>query len=645
MRKKILASLTLIFSLFLVGSGFTIYSLVTTTDRLRSLIGLHEIEEIRQELFNSIQQASSYVFAPREVLQDHFNEILSNSEKMHSVIRSCSDCHHESEVQRQLDAARDLADRFEQELSTLITMEAQPDRLHRQQEEVYRASTAVLVTIQEMITRASESIDRKTVATMNELNRIYLLVGVTLLGTLLIALFIARRLTREITEPVEVLLDSARRITHGQWGYQADYQADREFQELITAFNRMSESLAIKREQEQLHLQKLQETQRQLVEAEKLSALGTLAGGIAHDFNNILCGMIGHLNILSRRITADEESLKTIRTIESAAFRAADLVKQLLTFARRKKLEPKILDLNSSLREVTSLIGTTLDKRVRLRLDLEEELPPVRADPSQVEQVIVNLCVNARDAMNGEGEIRISTSRYSPGEDFRARHHDARVDEYVVLSVSDTGCGINEKILPRIFDPFFTTKEVGKGTGLGLAMVYGIVKSHEGICEIESEPGRGTTVRVYLPAARGAAEASPASATPHSLPADSTILIVDDEPMVAEMLGFHLEREGCSVLTAANGREAVDILTEHRDRIDLIILDINMPVMGGLEAYRRFMEVAPEVPVLVATGNVMNEEAVQVLEMGARGYLQKPFRMEEITASIARVLQRSEKRK
>lgn len=636
MRIKITLAFAIIFSLFLIGSGITVYNLVTTSNKLKNLIGLHEIEDIRQELFSSILKVSSYIFASPEIFADHLDEINLHTNTMHNAIRRCNDCHHEPGVLKELTETQQQVDQFEKELSYLITIVSDTDRRHARQEDIFHKSTAILNRVQNMVNMAALTIDRRTFQATNELNRVYFLVGATLLSTIIFAIFIAHHLARSITLPIEALVSSTRKIAGGQWGYQADFQASGEFQELIDSFNQMSESLAHKREQEELHIRKLHDTQKQLIEAEKLTALGTMAGGIAHDFNNILCGMIGHLNILAKQIPYNEEHLKTIDTIEKAGFRAANLVKQLLTFARQKPMVQQSVNINKCVEDVVLLIENTLDKRIKLNLELHGQLPAVSGDAAQLEQVIINLCVNARDAMPEGGKILLRTELFEPDEAFHSKHREAKQRQYVLLTVQDNGCGINEKVLPRIFDPFFTTKEVGKGTGLGLAMVYGIVQNHDGFCTIESIPGQGTTIKVYIPGISSQAAETPSTA-PSTSPTDKTILIVDDEPMVAAMLKNHLESLGCRTLTAINGQMGVDILKEKKDEIDLIILDINMPVMCGRDAYHHFIQIKPDILVLVSTGYVMNEDTREILNMGAQGFLQKPYTLEDINAKIMHI--------
>ncbi len=637
MRNKIIIAFVLIFSLFLLGSGITVYNLVSTSSKLEYLIGMHEIEDIRQELFSSILKVSSYVHSSPDTFSDHLDEIILNANIMHNAIRSCNDCHHEPGVQNELDENQRQVDNFEQQLSYLITLVSSAERRQALQEEVYQKSTEILNRVQAMVNMAALSIDQRTIEATKELNRVYFLVGATMFCTVIAAFFIAHYLTKSITGPIDALVNSTRKIADGQWGHQTKIQATGEFRELVSSFNKMSESLARQREQEKLHTMELRDTQKQLIEAEKLTALGTMAGGIAHDFNNILCGMIGHLNILGKQIPANEEQRKTIETIEKAGFRAAELVKQLLTFARQKPMKLEPVSLNNCLKDGIQLIEKTINKMIRIEVDLSPTLPSVMGDPTQLEQVIINLCLNARDAMPEGGSISLKTAIIEAENNLCATFPDATPQRYVLLTVMDTGTGINEKILPRIFDPFFTTKEVGKGTGLGLAIVYGIVKNHDGFCTIESTPGKGTNIKVYIPAIEEK-EAELKPVTQRDIPANKTILLVDDEPLVIRILKDHLEELGCKTLSAENGQEAIDILREKKNGIDLVILDINMPVMSGIDAYHEFRKIKPDIQVLVTSGYIINEEMPEVFSMGAQGFLQKPFRMAEVNEKILEVL-------
>lgn len=633
MRRIIITAFAYIFILFFVGSFITVFGLVSTASRLKSLVGLHEIEDIRQELFISIQKVSAYVYASNDVLASNLDELVRSGKIMHDSIKRCNDCHHREEVTKNLDETRHLINRFEAQFSYLITLEADYEWRKEQQEEVKQLSREILNRVNTMVREAGEVIGMRTTKIMRRMNHIYLIVGVSLIGTIIMALFVAHYLTRLIILPIQELVNSTRRISEGEWGYESNFQASGEFQELITVFNQMSQSLAHEREQEEVHNQKLQETQRQLVEAEKLTALGTMAGGIAHDFNNILCGIIGHVSLLAEQVPKEKALLDTIHRIEKAGFRASDLIKQLLTFARQKTVLQQNVDLNVRIKDVVFLLEKTLDKRIRVKIDLYREIPEVLGDPSQLEQIVMNLCVNARDAMTDGGVLTISSGVFEPDREFCQQHPDAQQREYVQMTVKDTGSGIGEEVLPRIFDPFFTTKESGKGTGLGLAMVYGIVQSHDGFCTIESSLGQGTTINIYIPTIETQTIKTELTAVSAS-PTDKTILIVDDEPMIVLALKEHLEKHGCKTFTAENGKIAVDIFEERKDEIDLIILDINMPVMCGRDAYHNFIKIKPDIKVLISTGYIMTEDTKELLEMGAGGFLQKPYTMREIDRKI-----------
>ena len=282
-------------------------------------------------------------------------------------------------------------------------------------------------------------------------------------------------------------------------------------------------------------------------------------------------------------------------------------------------------------------LENTISKLISIRLELKESLPPVLSDPAQLEQIVMNLSVNARDAMPGGGEILIQSEQVHVDSIFCEQHPEAKLGDFIKLTVSDQGEGIDQEIMPRIFEPFFTTKEFGKGTGLGLAMVYGIVKSHTGFIIVSSSPGRGTTFSVYLPI-------TDFTEGEEILPAVSDqilkagILIVDDEEMVVSMLAEHLQNLGCHTFHASNGEEALEILQENKDKLDVVILDINMPVMDGNTAYDKIIEIKPELKVLVASGYVQNGVIDKILQKGAHDFIQKPYSLENIAAKIRQIM-------
>ncbi len=642
MKKRIITAFALIFILFTLGSGVLLYNLFSITSDLRYLIGLHEIEDIRQELSFSIQNVQAYTYASGIVFSEHLDEIITNTEQIDYAINKCFGCHHTPAVQAEIESINTMVSDFKEKLSYLITTIKDDDRRLQKQSEVSALSKDIIGKVQQMIKRAGSTIQRRTDEAMNEIHQNYALLSITLFSTFVLAFFIAHYLTKSITGPIDALVSATRKIADGNWGYKADYEAADEFGELIDTFNEMSISLEKKKKQIQSQLEELKNTQNHLIEAEKLTAIGTLAGGIAHDFNNILCGMIGHLNLLKKKLPPDNQYLTMLNTIEEAGFRAAELIKQLLAFARQKTLEERPIAINDCITTVLSLLQNTLGKTIAIKLDLGTHLPQITGDTTQLEQVIMNLCLNARDAMMDGGVLLITTDAVTLDEPFclAAEHTDAEPGEFVRMLVTDTGSGIDEKTLPRIFEPFYTTKEIGKGTGLGLAMVYGIVKSHKGFCLVDSILGMGTTFSIYLPAAVEAEEKKPAPApATQSVQGEYTVLIVDNEAIITSMLVEHLHELRCSVLLAATGREAISIFSQHKKEIDLIILDINLPVMDGKDVYAQIKELKPDVKVLVSSGYTLNERAHDILQHGAQGYIQKPYRMDDIIALIRGILQ------
>ncbi len=379
--------------------------------------------------------------------------------------------------------------------------------------------------------------------------------------------------------------------------------------------------------------------EEQLRQASKLQSIGVLAGGIAHNFNNILGIILAYASMLRREranVTRFQDGLEAIhKTVE----RGAALVRQLLTFARRTDVNLQVVDVNTTVRELVSMVNETFPKTVSFKLDLEEELPPVQIDPNQFHQVLLNLCVNARDAMMGEGILTLRTAKVD-SSDFLRRFPLAESGEYVSVAVADTGVGIDESIKQKIFEPFFTTKEVGKGTGLGLSVVYGIVESHKGLIDLTSTVGRGTTFTVYLPAAkeRDGVSVGTDGTIPEARGGEETILVVEDEHMLVDLLRSLLERKGYTVLTAEEGDEALQLFAEKHRQIDLVLMDVGLPKVSGWEALQSMRERDPNIPIILASGYLGAEAEERSLEAGASAYISKPYVPETVHAIVRRVL-------
>lgn len=370
-------------------------------------------------------------------------------------------------------------------------------------------------------------------------------------------------------------------------------------------------------------------------EAQRMEAMGTLAGGIAHDFNNLLMGIQGNISLVLNDIESSHPHHERLQNIEQYVLKGADLTRQLLGFARGGKYDVKIVKLSDLVEKSSKLFGRTR-KEIKIQRELQEDIWPVEADPAQIEQVMLNLYVNACQAMPEGGELYLKTENLILNEDF-VRPHELNPGKYVKISVSDTGIGMDEETIQRIFEPFFTTKNMGRGTGLGLASAYGIVKNHEGIINAQSKKGKGTTFNIYLPAS----EKEVIKEKEHFeelLEGKETILLIDDEDMIISVGSPMLKRLGYGILIARSGKEALEIYVKNKDKIDMIILDMIMPDMGGSETYDRIKEINPDIKVLLASGYSLDGQASEILKRGCNGFIQKPFKMAPLSQKIREVL-------
>ncbi len=377
-----------------------------------------------------------------------------------------------------------------------------------------------------------------------------------------------------------------------------------------------------------------------LVQSQKMEAVGTLAGGIAHDFNNILGGIIGYAELAQKQTRLRLDNQHELDMVLGAAERARLLVRQILTFSRRLEPESKPLGLNRAVEQAAALLGRTLPKMISIQLDLDPSLALINADPVQMEQVIINLATNAADAMPEGGVLTITTANRHLDRGHDLTHLELNPGDYVVLQVRDTGLGMEYATREKIFEPFFTTKEVGKGTGLGLATVYGIVRQHDGQIVCDSTLGRGTTFRVFLPALPPGEEATTAQETAleEVLSGQETILLVDDEEDLRELGARTLSGMGYRVLTAASGEQALEVFARRGPEIDLVILDLSMPGMGGHKCLLRLLETDPKTKVVIASGYAATGLVQKSLAAGARAFVPKPFRLADMLSVVRRVL-------
>ena len=377
----------------------------------------------------------------------------------------------------------------------------------------------------------------------------------------------------------------------------------------------------------------------ELRQAQKLEAIGTLAGGIAHDFNNLLMEIQGRTSLMLLKAGENDFLKQNLKAIEDIVMSGANLTRQLLEFARNGKYVVEPTNLNELVQRSVKMFGRT-KKEIILDLDLEENLWAVEVDRGQIEQAFLNLYINAWQAMPGGGTIYLKTENVRMN-DKEADFRRMKPGRYVKLTVRDTGTGMDEQTRQRVFEPFFTTKEKGIGTGLGLASVYGIVKGHNGSIEVKSERGEGTTFTIYLPAT-GKKVLHERKAVEKILPGKETILLVDDEEVVANVVREMLESLGYTVIAALNGKDALELYRQNKDRIDLVILDMIMPQMSGYEVFEALKALNPKVKVILATGYSMKEQAAKIMESGCRAFMQKPFSIQDLSNKIRTVLDAAE---
>lgn len=441
-------------------------------------------------------------------------------------------------------------------------------------------------------------------------------------------------IVRGITRPLNRLTEGVVSLGKGGPVKMVNVDTKDEISKLARAFNNMVISLR-KKETEKRHVEE------QLRQSQKMEAIGTLAGGIAHDFNNVLSVIAGYASLMKRTAELDDNSKQYIDHLLSTAERASSLIKNLLAFSKQQPVELSPITINSTITKIEKNISRLLGEEIEFRVILTEKDVSVLSDTGQIEQILINLAINARDAMPAGGTLTISTESAAIEKQFPISSGYVPPGQYVLISVEDTGSGMDSLTIERMFDPFFTTKKAGKGTGLGLSMVYGIIKQHNGYIDVISKPGRGTTFRIYLHAGTAETEKEERPAALETAPGGTeTILVAEDRSDVRTLTTHILKEAGYQVIEAAEGEDTVAMFMKNKDRIDFLLLDAVMPKKSGMDAYKEIRKIRPDIKALFMSGHArktINTEVHASLE-GQVNFLSKPVMPDRLLTKIREIL-------
>jgi signal transduction histidine kinase/CheY-like chemotaxis protein len=514
----------------------------------------------------------------------------------------------------------------ENELSSQLQGHISPDQITIGSERFFSSSVQLTPDLPDGASVLVLRSDRETMAFLHRLNLLLLRVG---LLAVLAGGFLAFLISNTFTTPLGRLMQGVHALEQGDFNYQLDLQGGGEVAEVTLAFDRMRHAL-------QRNDSERQQLEGQLRQSQKMEALGRLAGGVAHDFNNLLTIIKGHTELLLGWLSTSEASHKSCKQIEMAADRASSLTRQLLIFSRKQVLKPKVLDLNVLFTEMEKLMERLIREDIEFVFAPGPKLGSVQADPGQIEQVLLNLTVNACDAMPKGGKLTIETCNVMADEKYTQSRPGLQQGPYVLLSVIDTGHGMDAKTKGRIFEPFFTTKDVGKGTGLGLATVYGIVKQSGGFIWVESAPGKGSRFEVYLSEVAEKSDSLPTAERVARSPVlgAPSIMVVEDDVKVQELAIMFLEAAGYQVLAANDGVEALQIAKHCGQSIGALLTDVVMPNMRGPELAAQLSDELPEMKVIFMSGYLEhNDESNKLIEDNV--FLEKPFTRESLLSKVS----------
>jgi signal transduction histidine kinase/CheY-like chemotaxis protein len=501
--------------------------------------------------------------------------------------------------------------------------------------EIRVGSERYLINSLDLTSGSSPKVTLTVLKSYNEAAAFIMWLNRDLIGLGLLAVFAGALLVFLIsdtfTHPLGILVEGVRALENGDFNYPLAPSSGDEVGEVTVAFDRMRNTL----QRNEASNQRLGD---QLRQAQKMEAIGRLAGGVAHDFNNLITVIKGHSDLLEEKIGASSALKHNVTQVKKAADRGASLTRQLLAFSRMQVLQPAILDLNSLIADTSKMLPVLLGEDVLFSFVPEKSLARVKADPSQIEQVLMNLAVNARDAMPQGGSLTIRTQNVHLDEEYARTHVPTMPGRYVCLEVTDTGQGMDAKTKARIFEPFFTTKEMGKGTGLGLATVYGVVKQSGGYIWVDSDPGKGTSFKIFLPETREVVSATSRENHMDSRPPGvGTVLLAEDEEALRDLASQFLRANGYSVLVAKDGLHALEIAEQRWNSIDVLVTDVVMPRMKGTDLARKLKQYHPELKIVYMSGYLDHDNQIDGCEPGS-GFLQKPFTRGSLLAKISEVL-------
>jgi len=387
----------------------------------------------------------------------------------------------------------------------------------------------------------------------------------------------------------------------------------------------------------------VRELQKQLIHIQRMDSIGKLAGGIAHDFNNLLGGILGYASVLVHELPEESDARKSIEMILKSAEKASDLTRQLLTFSSSKEARVEIFDPARLIEDVVKLLSRTVDRKINIETSIDPETPHILGNETNFEQALLNICINARDAMPDGGTLKIQAGPEEIDVEYCNHHIDARPGRYTKVTVSDTGVGIDPDIKHRIFEPFFTTKKGKDKAGLGLSIVYGTVKSMNGFIDIQSYPGSGTSFSIFIPAQVEKEKGKGEQPAVDSYRGTETLLVVDDEEIMIDLSKKILSSQGYKVIPAENGEKALEVLKEHSEEIKMIILDLIMPGMSGYETFKAIRKEHPDMPIIISTGYSPGGSAAEILKEPLTEFLQKPFYMKDMLSKVRALLDSSKK--